>query len=1010
MSGALEPPANQISIDSSNTSAFRVFDANSSTDYINIDTSTEQIELGNATDNPSFLFQGSGNTNFEDSKIGLGGVFTPTAALELASGGSTDIQINDNIVRFDNGATATLKMLPANGNSGLGIDSQGDMVISADINISLFIESGGADISLTSTSGDINLSGATIAITGDVTITGDLAVAGVDKVNLAIGAISGKQSGLEVTINVGDNTKVDVAAGVGIITDWAVPTAPVYTKISFAGATAFTLTNIATDPFTTLFIDSSGVLQQKAGASLTPQEKRQNIGLDAAVHPDFATVTSIASNAIYSYQSQNAILDYIGQIGAINQGNRMDAGGANLTVQKSAGTTSLPWINHSNDLQNPSILTNGTQNPLSPWLAAFRDGVGGFTFQVGLTATDPTLFDDGSGVLAPLANNNKWSIKRYYFFGQNQSTSETYGQAEYNSQAEAEANIFTENPEVSPLFAGGTLVSVLLVRKNATDLQDISQAKFIDIITQTSAAAGGAGTQDLQSTYDFSTDPEILTDSTRQAFTVRRGTAADTDNIYEGQNGAGSITSSIKGDGQADFNTKLTLTAPSNAEITATETGGATMRISGHGGAGIVSTGSNHPIDFATNGFGTQMSLETNGEFRVFNSVKIGADSSPAESLDVLGNVIVSDTSIGSDVFIALSNADNTNSASHAVLTVKNGGASGGDAKIGLSVTGVTDWALGVDNSIDDRFTISQNSLLGTNDYFTIDKTSGDINIPNNLAVGSGDLPDRPLVVKVESASLGFRLTDETDSFFIDFDAANDRAILSFSDGVHQLWLKNSTTSTGTILIGDNDTASTAKVGYLSMLGEDLGHIPTLIIGGNMTAADNIVFIGGDDGGVFAGATEIQFRTSSAQSFVGALGMTLKGDKDLLLERNIIIKNTFLESMVADAAIAIGEVLTYSGSTDNRVIRTTSQANPKFAGVAVTAAAGAGDPLLVATGGLMTVKSQGSVSRLQYARSGSNAGAADSTGSPGVGSFGIWMEAGSGGALLLCRRKIAELF
>jgi hypothetical protein len=63
------------------------------------------------------------------------------------------------------------------------------------------------------------------------------------------------------------------------------------------------------------------------------------------------------------------------------------------------------------------------------------------------------------------------------------------------------------------------------------------------------AAAAGSSVTTLQQAYNNSTSPEILTDSTLGAITVRRGSAADTDNVLEIQNGAGSNTATITGAG-----------------------------------------------------------------------------------------------------------------------------------------------------------------------------------------------------------------------------------------------------------------------------------------------------------------------------------------------------------------------------------------------------------------------------------------------------------------------------
>jgi hypothetical protein len=65
--------------------------------------------------------------------------------------------------------------------------------------------------------------------------------------------------------------------------------------------------------------------------------------------------------------------------------------------------------------------------------------------------------------------------------------------------------------------------------------------------------AGSSVAHTLQATYDISTTPEIVTNSTQKALTLKRGSAADSDSVIEVQNGGGTITSKILGDGTYVF-------------------------------------------------------------------------------------------------------------------------------------------------------------------------------------------------------------------------------------------------------------------------------------------------------------------------------------------------------------------------------------------------------------------------------------------------------------------------
>lgn len=75
-----------------------------------------------------------------------------------------------------------------------------------------------------------------------------------------------------------------------------------------------------------------------------------------------------------------------------------------------------------------------------------------------------------------------------------------------------------------------------------------------------------------------------------------------------------------------------------------------------------------------------------------------------------------------------VTNASNTaSSAARSKITV--GGGSAADPTINFNVAGVTDWEMGIDNSVSDNLTISQGTALGTNDTWRMN-TSGQRTMP----------------------------------------------------------------------------------------------------------------------------------------------------------------------------------------------------------------------------------------------------------------------------------------
>lgn len=77
---------------------------------------------------------------------------------------------------------------------------------------------------------------------------------------------------------------------------------------------------------------------------------------------------------------------------------------------------------------------------------------------------------------------------------------------------------------------------------------------------------------------------------------------------------------------------------------------------------------------------------------------------------------------------LTVTNPSNT-ASSAARETIVVGGGTAGDPTLNFNVSGVTNWELGIDNSVGDNLTISQGTALGTNDTWRMD-TSGRRTMP----------------------------------------------------------------------------------------------------------------------------------------------------------------------------------------------------------------------------------------------------------------------------------------
>jgi hypothetical protein len=115
----------------------------------------------------------------------------------------------------------------------------------------------------------------------------------------------------------------------------------------------------------------------------------------------------------------------------------------------------------------------------------YQDGVGGWTEQTAQAQWDNTHYDDGSGVLATL-DNNKY-CNQYFYFEADGDLACLFGQAEYNTLAEAEKEL---PPSTVPLRLEehALLVGRVVFQKGDTTAQDVQSA-----FTNTFAINGGGG-------------------------------------------------------------------------------------------------------------------------------------------------------------------------------------------------------------------------------------------------------------------------------------------------------------------------------------------------------------------------------------------------------------------------------------------------------------------------------------------------------------------------------------
>lgn len=359
-------------------------------------------------------------------------------------------------------------------------------------------------------------------------------------------------TGWELTVNGWDNSKFDIASGTAIVVDnHTDPLNPVITEVSFWPFVAITVTGLATQVQTNIWIDSAWALVQQQ-FWFTNTQNRDIISLWVLFHPSLSVIDNSAQfTETVWIDLSNTITDIADAVWTINEEwNTFGANWINLFLDKTAWVIMFPWSNWFNDKKNPNYLTTSSDTNLT-WLYTWRDWSGWFNTSLNSTVI-PWIYDDWTGGVSQpngSVSNNKYSTVRFYYSWALNLTILHYWQNTYNTFAAAISSFPTEPFEVNPDLSDTLFRGWMIVKWNATDLSSDSEANFFSAnkFGDVSGWASATSVSSLQNAYNNSTRPQVVTDAIKWAVQYQRGSAADTDNVFEILNWAGTTTFSVDG-------------------------------------------------------------------------------------------------------------------------------------------------------------------------------------------------------------------------------------------------------------------------------------------------------------------------------------------------------------------------------------------------------------------------------------------------------------------------------
>ena len=310
-------------------------------------------------------------------------------------------------------------------------------------------------------------------------------------------------------------------------------------KYSYAGGTAISPTIGAGDSSTFIGVDASGLVYSEdkftetQTLTIIPIARMQAVQGDSGPGSDLQTPIHLMYTIGQEGHEGRAWLE--GVIGALYESGGLYAenAGTPLQVDQTAGSFHNAQRKHIAIAADTNIEASALYNVS-----------GTPTLQARATLVIPKFYDNGTDIAA--LSNNKYAshtllrspkAEDVFIF--------VYGDTEFNSQAEAEQAPVDFNIFQSQSVSGLLPVARFVLKGDSSNIISIVDERPIFGGSTSSIT----GTASLQQIYENSSTPEILTDTTRGALSIKRGTALDTDNVIEGLNGAGATTYSVDGNG-----------------------------------------------------------------------------------------------------------------------------------------------------------------------------------------------------------------------------------------------------------------------------------------------------------------------------------------------------------------------------------------------------------------------------------------------------------------------------
>jgi hypothetical protein len=331
--------------------------------------------------------------------------------------------------------------------------------------------------------------------------TGDITADNITK--QAYNAGTGVLSGGTISLNVGDNTKIDITEGRALIADFTNIDDPRVKEITWAAQTVSPGLSPSRGQWVAVKESSTpGIGEFVFDPEFSQAEKRLyaivgrvwGSGLDQVI-------TGFGQYTTPGFGQAKTAEDLVFIFGSINKtGNVYTPNGINLLLNKSSGTSFRFSAGWATNPTAPNVHNDASQDAIAGYDYFFQ----GSNIADTQGNIDPDYYDlNGVKTAVPA---NKYTLQRLYYYPVSQVIAITYGQELFNTMTSAILKAGEDEITISEgLIAGGILRGWMALKQGATDLSDTSQALFrIAQSIPEPKALGKTGTSFVNRSYAIS--------------------------------------------------------------------------------------------------------------------------------------------------------------------------------------------------------------------------------------------------------------------------------------------------------------------------------------------------------------------------------------------------------------------------------------------------------------------------------------------------------------------------